>query len=59
MLFFIANDDNSAVNVWRWDDASGANQGAVQETELSLLATFNGMTRQDLNSLDPNNQFIL
>ena len=54
MLFFIANDDNTAVNVWRWDDAGGAGNGDVQADELSLLATLNGLTRQDLDSLQTN-----
>jgi hypothetical protein len=54
MVLFIANEANTAVNVWRWDDAG--TQG-VQEAELSLLATLNGLTRQDLDSLQPN-QFI-
>jgi hypothetical protein len=56
MVFFIANDDNTAVNVWRWQDAGA--DGNVQSTELAMLATLNSLTRQDLDTLQTN-QFTL
>jgi len=44
------------VNVWRWQDAGA--DGNVQSTELAMLATLNGLTRQDLDTLQTN-QFTL
>jgi hypothetical protein len=61
MIFLIAKDastdpDTAALNVWRWQDSN--NDGDVLGTELSLLATLNGIRQDDIQTI-PTNNFTL
>ena len=53
MIFVMANDNNTNVNIWRWTDSGG--NGDVEATELTLLATLNGLTRTDIEALNSSN----
>jgi hypothetical protein len=51
LLFVIANDDATATNIWRWQDAN--DDGSVASGELSLVTALEGITKDDLLSSDP------
>jgi hypothetical protein len=48
LLFVIANDSDTATNIWRWQDAN--DDGNVASGELSLVTTLNGITSANLVS---------
>lgn len=51
LLFVIANDSDTATNIWRWQDAN--DDGNVASGELSLVTTLNGVTTTNLVSSAP------